>query len=103
MKARNKMATNIEAKIPVLFFQEGKKVIAYSPALDLSSCGDTEQQARKRFGEAAVIFLTEIHKMGTIEEVLEECGWHKVPNQHTWSPPIYRSCTEELVKIPAGV
>jgi len=97
------MAANIEAKIPVLFFQEGKKVIAYSPALDLSSCGDTEQQARKRFGEAAVIFLTEIHKMGTVEEVLEEYGWHKVPNQHTWSPPIYRSCTEELIKIPAGV
>ena len=96
------MDTNIETKIPVLFFQEGKKVIAYSPALDLSSCGDTEQQARKRFAEAAVIFLKEIHKMGTMEEVLEECGWHKLPNQRKWSPPIYRSCTEELVKIPAG-
>ena len=101
-KMRNKMAS-IEAKIPVLFFQEGKKVIAYSPALDLSSCGDTEQQARKRFGEAASIFLSEIHKMGTIEEVLEECGWHKIPNQNTWAPPVYKSCTEESVKIPAGV
>lgn len=97
------MATDIEAKIPVLFFQEGKKVIAYSPALDLSSCGDTEQQARKRFAEAAVIFFTETHRMGTTEEVLEECGWHKTPNQHAWSPPTYRSCTEELIKIPAGV
>jgi len=97
------MATHIEAKIPVLCFQEGNKVVAYSPALDLSSCGNTEQQARKRFAEAAVIFLTEIRKMGTIEEVLEECGWQKIPNQHTWSPPTYKSCTEELVKIPAGV
>jgi hypothetical protein len=101
-KMRNKMA-GIEAKIPVLFFQEGKKVIAYSPALDLSSCGDTEQQARKRFAEAALIFLSEIHKMGTMEEVLEECGWHKVPDQNTWAPPVYKSCTEESVKIPAGV
>lgn len=94
---------SIEAKIPVLFFQEGKKVVAYSPALDLSSCGDTEQQARKRFGEAALIFLSEIHKMGTLKEVLEECGWHKIPNQHKWEPPVYKSCTEESVKIPAGV
>lgn len=98
---RNKVAI-IEAKIPVLFFQEGKKVIAYSPALDLSTCGDSEQQARKRFGEAVVIFIDGIHKMGTTEEVLEECGWHKVPNQHTWSPPVYKS-VEESVKIPVGV
>jgi len=100
---RNKIVANIEAKIPVFFFQEGKKVIAYSPALDISSCGDTEQLARKRFAEAAVIFLAEIHKMGTTEEVLEECGWNKVPNQHMWTPPTYKSCTEELVKIPVGV
>jgi hypothetical protein len=96
------MITKIEAKVPVLFFQEGNKVVAYSPALDLSSCGNTEQQARKRFAEAAMIFLAEIQKMGTIEEVLEECGWHKIPEQHTWSPPVYKSCSEELVKIPSG-
>jgi hypothetical protein len=99
---RNKMITHIEAKIPVLTFQEGHKIVAYSPALDLSSYGDTEQQARKRFAEVAMIFLNEIRRMGTMEEVLEECGWHKVPDQHTWSPPIYKSCTEELVKIPSG-
>jgi TPP-dependent trihydroxycyclohexane-1,2-dione (THcHDO) dehydratase len=64
----------IEAKIPVLFFQEGKRVVAYSPALDLSSCGDTEKQARERFAEAVEIFIGEINEMGTVEEVLEECG-----------------------------
>lgn len=96
------MAVNLEAKIPVLFFQEGKKVVAYSPALDLSTCGDTEEQARKRFAEAALIFIAEIHKMGTLDEVLEECGWQKVPEQDTWSPPIYKSI-EESVKIPVGV
>jgi len=96
------MAVSLEAKVPVLFFKEGKKVIAYSPALDLSTCGDTERQARKRFAEAAVIFITEIHKMGTLDEVLEECGWCKVPEQDTWAPPVYKSI-EESVKIPVGV
>lgn len=92
----------IEAKIPVIFFREGKKVVAYSPALDLSSCGNTEKQARERFAEAIELFITEIDKMGTVEEVLEECGWRKVPSQHTWSPPIYKS-VEKSVKIPVGV
>lgn len=91
---------HIEAKIPVLFFEEGNKVIAYSPAFDLSSCGDTEEQARKRFAEAVAIFLDEITTMGTLGEILEECGWHKASGKHQWAPPVYKACTEEPVRIP---
>ena len=90
---------NIEAKIPILFFEEGNKVIAYSPAFDLSSCGDTEEMARSRFAEAIAIFLGEIAKMGTLNDVLEECGWHKVPKKHGWYPPVYKT-TEEAISIP---
>ena len=93
---------NFEARIPVLFLEEGDKIVAYSPALDLSSFGKTEEQARKRFAEAASIFVNEIIEMGTVDEVLEECGWHRVTKEHAWSPPIYRKCEEELVQIPAG-
>ncbi|MCJ7426117.1 MAG: hypothetical protein MUO17_03150 [Dehalococcoidales bacterium] len=92
----------VEAKIPVLFFEEGKKVIAYSPALDLSSCGDSEEQARQRFAEAAMIFLNEITEMGTLSEVLEEYGWHKAPDKDRWFPPVYKGSTEEAVRIPVG-
>jgi len=90
----------IETKIPVLFFEEGNKVIAYSPALDLSSCGDTEEQARKRLAEAVAIFLNEIAAMGTLSEVLEECGWCEAPEKHRWSPPVYKICRDEPVRIP---
>lgn len=90
---------NIEAKIPVLFFKEGEKVIAYSPAFDLSSCGDTEEKARNRFIEAVAIFLGEIARMGTLNEVLEECGWSIVPEKHAWYPPVYKT-TEEAISIP---
>lgn len=92
----------VEAKIPVLFFEEGKKVIAYSPALDLSSCGDSEEQARQRFAEAAMIFLDEIEAMGTLSEILEEYGWHKAPGKDKWLPPVYKGSTEEAVRIPVG-
>jgi len=46
--------------------EEGDKFVAYSPAIDLSTCGDTEEQARKRFIEAASLFFDEIISMGTV-------------------------------------
>jgi hypothetical protein len=99
---KKKMVNNIEARIPVIFFEEGDKIIAYSPAIDLSTCGDTEEQARKRFGDIATIFFDEITQMGTVDEVLAECGWSKDPHKHSWSPPKYRSYSEELIQIPEG-
>ncbi len=88
-----------QTKIPVIIFEEGGKVVAYSPAIDLSTCGDTEEQARKRFIEAACIFFDEINEMGTTDDVLEECGWHKAAGQDSWLPPKYKTYTEELVQI----
>lgn len=93
----------IQTKIPVVFFAEGEKIIAYSPALDLSTCGDTEEQARKRFAEATTLFFDEIVKMGTAEEVLTECGWYRLCSGKTWQPPVLKSYSEEVVQIPEGV
>ncbi len=99
-----KMALKIEGKvkgeIPVIFFKEGNKVVAYSPALDLSTCGADEKQARKRFAEAVSIFFEEITKMGTIEDVLTECGWEKAPAENYWCPPTYK---QEVMQISEGV
>jgi hypothetical protein len=99
---REEHMADISAKIPVILFQEGDKTIAYSPALDLSTCGDTEQQARRRFSEAALIYLSELMAMGTLDEVLEESGWQKDVRKHIWISPVYKSASEE-VKIPTGV
>ena len=98
-----KNPANINTKIPVVFFEEGDKVIAYSPALDISTYGSSEEQARKRFNEATAIFLNEITEMGTLDQVLEECGWHKAKISKSWSPPVFRTCTEETIQIPTGV
>jgi hypothetical protein len=77
----------------------GEKVVAYSPAIDLSTCGDTDEQARKRFVKAATIFFGEIRKMGTLDEVLFECGWLKLPKHQDWMSPKYKTCVEEMVPI----
>jgi len=64
--------------------------VAYTPVLDYSTCGDTEEKARKMFAEGVMIFLKELIKMGTLEEVLKEHGWRKIvlrKGQPRWVPP----------------
>jgi len=93
---------DIAARIPLILFKEGDKTIAYSPALDLSTCGDTKQQARRKFSEAAAIYLSELRAMGTLDEILEESGWQKDVSKRGWIPPVYKSASEE-VEIPTGL
>jgi predicted RNase H-like HicB family nuclease len=93
----------VNAELPVIFFMEGKKYIAYSPALDLSTCGDTFEQVRERFNEAVDIFFEELLKMGTLEDVLQEYGWERVLKPHKqWIPPHVIGQVQEQVKVPVG-
>ena len=87
--------------LTVEFYREGNKFIAYSPALDLSTCADTQEQSKKRFEEMLLIFLEEIDRMGTLEDVLMECGWRKTGRlQKRWMPPISVGRGQEEVSIP---
>jgi len=90
-----------QLQIPVLFFKEGKKVIAYTPALDLSTFGKTLVEAQKRFNEVVTIFFEEIIKMGTIEDVLLECGWEKKRNEYLPPSVISHSMTSFSIPLPA--
>ena len=80
------MKMRLHFKLPVSFIKEGNKFIAYTPALDLSTSGDSFKQARGRFEEAVDIFFEEVIKKGTLEEVLTDYGWRKI--KKNWSPPV---------------
>lgn len=87
-------------KLTVNFIKEGKQVIAYAPALDISTVGKTEKQAKERFQELVMIFLKDITERNVKDEVLTELGWKKVtvrnqPSQ--WVPPVVRS---EVLPVP---
>ncbi|KKU49911.1 MAG: hypothetical protein UY47_C0002G0020 [Parcubacteria group bacterium GW2011_GWB1_49_7] len=79
---------NFQASLPVTFLREGNKFVAYTPALDLSTAGDTFEQAKSRFSEAVQIFFEECYNMGTLERVLKELGWRRGVN--SWNPNIRR-------------
>jgi hypothetical protein len=88
----------------VAFYREGDKFIAYGPALNLSTCGNSMEQAKKRFEEMLQMFLEEVEKMGTLEDVLLECGWKKIERPQThWQPPIFVGQDQKEIKIPCPV
>lgn len=56
-------------------FKEGVMYVAYTPELDVSSCGRTRQKAEKNLLEAVRLFLEEAQKMGTLPQILDEAGY----------------------------
>jgi predicted RNase H-like HicB family nuclease len=78
----------INGTIPVFFTKEKESFVAFSGALDLSTCGQTIEEARRNFAEALEIFFEECIKMNSLGEVLESCGWVK-DEKRGWEPPVY--------------
>jgi hypothetical protein len=90
----------LEVSIPVSFFREDDKYIAYTPVLDLSTYGSTEEEAKRRFSEVVKIFFDQLDEKGTLHEVLTELGWRRV--DRNWQPPKVKT-EYESIKLPALV
>lgn len=86
-------------KLSVFIFREGKRFIAYTPSLDLSTSGKTFKETQKRFEEAVQILFEELEAKGTREEVLSNLGWRKV--ERRWQSPVTIAHEMREVKIPA--
>ncbi|MFH1226029.1 MAG: hypothetical protein V1684_01955, partial [bacterium] len=76
----------LEIKLPVSILREGERFVAYTPALDLSTSGQSYEEVKKRFSEIVNIFFEELIKKNTIEEVLQDLGWQHI--QTGWNPPV---------------
>jgi predicted RNase H-like HicB family nuclease len=81
-----------------IIFKEAQTFVAYCPKLDVSSCGDTVDEARTNLKMAVRLFLEEAEKMGTLEDVLKESGYEKTNLNH-WMTP--RVVATELMSIEA--
>ena len=77
---------NIELRgVPIVFFEEGDVIVAHCVSLDVSSCGQSIEEARRNVREAIELFLETCDEIGTLNEVLEEAGFVNDGNQ--WLPP----------------
>jgi predicted RNase H-like HicB family nuclease len=93
-----KSKRHIVRNLPVGFFKEGNSFVAYSQAVDLTTCGRTLDEAKKNFAEALQILFEECARMGTLGQVLESCGWKKV-GKSDWKPPVL--VAEDTVEVPS--
>ena len=61
--------------LKIEMFEENGQIVSVCPDLNVSSFGNTKEEAEKSLIEAVALFLEECHKMGTLETVLEEAGF----------------------------
>jgi len=81
-------------------FIEGDVYVALCPELNVSSFGDTIDEAKTSLKEAVEAFVEECEVMGTLEEVLEEAGFNKrLEPSEIWLPR--EPLVEEKVAIGA--
>ena len=59
----------------VRILREGDTYIAHVPELDVSSCADTEADARRNITDAVSGFLETAREQGTLNEILQEAGY----------------------------
>ena len=78
-----------EISFTVHVFREAAAFVAHVPELDLSTCGDTAEEARRNVRDAVRGFLEAAEELGTLAEVLEESGYTR--DGDGWKPPEFVS------------
>ena len=78
-------------------FREGDSYVAYVPELDLSSCGATNDEARRNIREAVQAFIETSEEMGTLDEILEESGYQRIGD--AWSAPEFIALDREKATL----
>ncbi|MBI4573418.1 MAG: hypothetical protein HY713_09080 [candidate division NC10 bacterium] len=81
-----------------IIFQEGKAFVAYSPELEVSSCGHDVDEARRNLKTAVRLFVEEAERLGTLEEILREAGYQRGLDG-TWKSP--RIVATEVMSLSA--
>jgi predicted RNase H-like HicB family nuclease len=88
----------MDVPFTVRIFKEDSTFVAHAPELDVSTCGDTEEQARRNIQDAVRGFLETAGDRGTLDEILEECGYRFEGGR--WKEP--EIVTEEQMKVAVG-
>jgi predicted RNase H-like HicB family nuclease len=91
------MKLEIEAEL----WREGSQYVARANPLNVLTCGDTREEAESALEEAVELFLETAREMGTLEDVLVECGYSIVEDK--WvvaAKPERRSLQLEISSCP---
>jgi len=65
---------NFSIRFATAFAEDGGRIVALCPPLDVMSQGATEHEARENLAEAVQLFIESCFERGTLDQVLKECG-----------------------------
>jgi len=65
-------------KLTEELWKEGGMYVSYCPELDIASCGETVEQAKKNLKEVIKINLDEARKIGTLDDLLRDAGFDAI-------------------------
>ena len=69
------VTVTFKAHLPVNIKKKGKWFIAYCNVLDVATQGETEKKAKSNIEDAIEGFIATCFEMGTLGQVLKECGF----------------------------
>jgi len=70
---------NIEYTVQI--WKEGNQYVAHAMPLDVMSSGKTPEEAKRAVKEAVALFITTAQEIGTLQDILQECGYIKIDNE----------------------
>lgn len=96
---KKKLITNLDVNLSVSIFKQGKVYVAYTPALDVSTYGNSIEEAQKNFDELVEVFFSEFDDARSLSNVLECMGWTK--SKSVWTPPVEVKHINQSFKMPS--
>jgi len=72
------MEVSMKLKLTEELWKEGNMYVSYCPELDIASCGETVEQAKKNLKEVILINLEEAQKLGSLDDLLQEAGFNEM-------------------------
>jgi len=78
----------MQIEIHIEYFEEDGTVVAVCPELQVSSFGDTLEDAEASIEQALELFFEGCESLGTLHAVLEESGYRKVGDKWTLRTPL---------------
>ncbi len=69
---------NIHFNVQIHLSTETEHFIAYSPSLEVSAIGNSEDEAENMLKESISILFEELIERGSLDVVLNDLGWKKI-------------------------
>jgi predicted RNase H-like HicB family nuclease len=81
----------------VQIWKEGNQYVAHATPLDVMSSGTSPEDARRALDEAVKLFIVTAREQGTLEQILEECGYNV--RDDVWVSPEWVSIERHTASV----